>query len=70
MDTRFIYSLLNDLRYPAHKDEILLHAKLKGVGDDMYHLLLALPYDEFSDCRDVIEALPLGQYEMRIYQYL
>ncbi len=70
MDTRFIYRVLDDLHYPVEKDEILLHAKLKGVGCDMYNLLLSLPYTTFFSCREIIEDLPLRQFEMRIYNYI
>lgn len=70
MDTRFIYSLLGDLQYPVTKDDILLHARLKGVGDDMHDLLLTLPYQRFENCREIIRHLPLQRFEMRIYQYL
>jgi hypothetical protein len=70
MDTRFIHSVLGDLQYPTEKDEILLHAKLKGVGEDMYELLLRLPYKQYGSCRDIVAALPLQEFEVRIYQYL
>jgi len=69
MDTRFIYRVLDDLRYPVGKDEILLHAKLKGVGCDFYDLLQTLPYNTYDDCEDIIRELPLAEYETRAYNY-
>ena len=70
MDTRFIYRLLDDLQYPVEKDDILLHAQLKGVGNDMYDLLLRLPYNTYDRCEDIIRELPLEEYEHRVYDYL
>lgn len=70
VDTQYIYNLLNDLHYPVAKDEILMHARLKGVGSDMEQLLLTLPYRTYESCRDVVRELPLQAFETRLYQYL
>jgi hypothetical protein len=70
MDTRFIYRLLDDLQYPVEKDDVLLHAKLKGVGSDMLELLRALPYHTYDNCSEIIHQLPLADFERRVYAYL
>ncbi len=70
MDTRFIYRILDDMQYPVEKNDILLHAKIKSIGCDMYDLLLTLPYNTFDSCKDIIHELPLEEYEKRTYNYL
>jgi hypothetical protein len=70
MDTRFIYRLLDDLHYPTGKDDILLHAKLKSVGSDMYELLLSLPYNTYNNCADIVRQLPLEEFEQQQFAYL
>ena len=69
-DTQFIYQLLCNLPYPVSRQDVLAFARYKRVGEDMYDLLWNLRGDHlYENCRDIIDELPLGQYQARVQEY-
>ncbi|ACY97570.1 MULTISPECIES: DUF2795 domain-containing protein [Thermomonospora] len=58
-DTGGIKSALNDLDFPAAKEQIVEHARRRGVGRDADQALSALPRGEYASLREVLRSVPL-----------
>jgi hypothetical protein len=58
-DTGKIKEALNDLDFPASKEEIVEHARSRGVRRDADQALSALPPAEYANLQEVLRSVPL-----------
>ncbi|MBA9004936.1 MULTISPECIES: DUF2795 domain-containing protein [Thermomonospora] len=58
-DTKPIEELLNDLDFPAGKEEIVEHARRRGAAPDAAQALSALPPAEYDSMAEVLRSVPL-----------
>ncbi|REE94852.1 DUF2795 domain-containing protein [Thermomonospora umbrina] len=58
-DTGQIKELLNDLDFPADKEEIVEHARHRGAPRDADKALSALPPADYDNLQEVLRSVPL-----------
>ena len=54
---------LNDIDFPAAKDEIVRHAQARGASDDAMRLLRALPLATYQNISEIRSSVPLDPAE-------
>ncbi|SEG80187.1 Protein of unknown function [Thermomonospora echinospora] len=54
-----IKEALNDLDFPAAKEEIVRHARSRGARRDVDQALSALPPADYANIREVLRSVPL-----------
>ncbi len=54
-----IKTILADLTFPAHKDEVTAKAEQSGASDEAKQLLAQLPAENFGSIEELISKLPL-----------
>lgn len=70
MDTQTIIadiqSALQNLSFPARKQEVIDHAHMNGARGESIDLLRELPNQKFNSVQDLISQLPLGNVDEQI----
>jgi len=74
MDTQTIIgeikSVLANLNFPAHKDEVVAQAEQQGCSQETQQTLQKLPDQKFNSLQDILSKLPIGNLEGEVEKFL
>jgi len=68
--TSDIQKLLQDLSFPAGKNDIVQHAQEQGASSETTTALQKLPQQQFGSVGEIIQKLPMNEIEGEIGKYL
>ncbi|POM25948.1 hypothetical protein BTM25_03320 [Actinomadura rubteroloni] len=54
-----IKAALNDMRFPASKDDLVAHASRVGAGEPQVRALRALPLADYANLDEVMRSVPV-----------
>jgi O6-methylguanine-DNA--protein-cysteine methyltransferase len=52
-----VFAPLNDLDYPAAKEDVVRHAESRGASDDVLRALRALPLGEYASREELARSV-------------
>lgn len=59
VDPKSVELALNDLAFPASKDEVVAHVERRGGPDDVLRAVRALPLADYESVAQVKQGVPL-----------
>jgi len=57
VSTQAVHDVLNDLDYPASKEQVVEHAERRGGSDEVLRALRALPLGDYESRDDINKGL-------------